>query len=38
MSAQHDGKTIERWEQGARPRTHLEEYAGALALLHEATP
>ena len=27
---------VQRWEQGARPRTHLEEYAAALSLLEEA--
>ena len=27
---------VQRWEQGSRPRTHLEEYVAALALLEEA--
>ena len=29
---------IQRWEQGARPRTHLEQYASALTRLLEAAP
>ena len=29
---------IQRWEQGSRPRTHLEQYATALARLLEAAP
>ena len=29
---------IQRWEQGSRPRTHLEQYATALARLLEVTP
>ena len=29
---------IQRWEQGSRPRTHLELYATALTRLHEAAP
>jgi DNA-binding transcriptional regulator YiaG len=29
---------VQRWEQGASPRTHIDEYATALARLSEAAP